>query len=96
MKTRYKYIHFERKPQDPLGNKILNIVLDQPETVHPKAIWHCYSNRGKVELGWCEYYAEWNQWIYVSECDGIIYSHDCLTHIANFLQQLNKEIRYVA
>jgi hypothetical protein len=55
-------------------------------------LWWCMNRKHKDELGAVRHYPGWKQWVFSQRADeGIILSHDCLTDIADFLQQLNKE-----
>jgi len=49
----------------------------------------CFNNRSGVEIGVVVYYPPWKMYVYQPEQD-TVYSPDCLTDIADFLQSLNK------
>ena len=74
MKTRYKYIHFERVPHCLCGGFPL---------------WDCRNNKtdnGLGVIGWC---AQWREYVLTPD-QNTIFSADCCRDIADFLGQLNE------
>lgn len=53
----------------------------------PTAIWACRNRKQKGNLGQVEWYGLWRRWIFVPG-DGTVFSSDCLTDIADFMNQL--------
>lgn len=52
--------------------------------------WWCANNKSGDILARVEWYHPWKQWIMACTGDSVVFSHDCLTDIADFLRQLNE------
>ncbi len=53
--------------------------------------WVCMNRKTAEYLGCCRYYGPWKQWVFEQVSGLMIWSHDCLTDIADFLRQLNAQ-----
>lgn len=60
------------------------LVSDKPK------IWECCNTKSNDVLGCVDWFVSWRQFVFNPE-NLTTYSHDCLTDIAHFLQQLNIE-----
>lgn len=55
-----------------------------------KGEWICFNNKSKYALGWICYYRKWK--LYVIEFkSGCVFNNSCLTDIAHFLKQLQRD-----
>lgn len=79
MKTKYKYVCFR---------KSAIIVVSNSDISMSKQVWTCYANKSSDTLGTVLWYPSWKQYC-VQFNDDAIFSTDCLTDIADFLEQLN-------
>jgi len=53
--------------------------------------WICMNRKTASYMGCVCWYANWKQWIFEQISGSTIWSHDCLTDVADFLKQLNAE-----
>lgn len=75
MKTEYKYIHFEKRPNP--GKKML--------------IYACISNRDRNILGYVVWWGAWWKYVFkIENIRGkLIFDDNCFDDINAFLKQLN-------
>ena len=74
MKTKYKYIHFENKPE-------FDAFMGQP-------VYACKNNRYGDQLAQIYFYAPWKQYV-ADFSKTVVFSADCLADIQDFLNQVN-------
>jgi hypothetical protein len=74
MKTKYKFIYFEKANWKTEGFKV----------------WRCLNSKSSNTLGYVEYYLLWKQYIFEAYADSIVFSASCLDDISHFLKQLNE------
>ena len=55
-------------------------------------IWSCYNNKTNELLGDIDYYKSWRQYV-IEFQSGCVFNNQCLRDIADFLDQINKEVR---
>ena len=48
-------------------------------------LWVCFNNKTNDPLCSLEYYAPWKQWVLAAKSPTSVFSADCLTNIAHFL-----------
>ena len=81
MKTRYRYIQFEKiEVKDRSGNI-------------GSMWWTCWSNEPESvdELGYVEFYPQWKCWVFTASDNNLtILSAGCLRDIADFMDQLKE------
>jgi len=46
-------------------------------------------NKKGVNLGWINYYEDWNKYVFSTAGDTIVFDMICLREIANFLKELD-------
>lgn len=51
----------------------------------------CLNNKTNSYLGEVDFYKPWKQWVFSAWDESCVFSHECLTDIADFLRQLNTE-----
>ena len=73
MKTRYKYIYFEKDVITKNSN-------------HP--MWLCCNNKTDIQLGKIEWYAPWRQYCFEAHDELVVFSKSCLQDICHFMSQL--------
>lgn len=56
---------------------------------HKPEQWACVNNKTQAALGAVDYETQWKQFVFWTGNEDAIFSHDCLTDIADFLKQLN-------
>lgn len=54
-------------------------------------LWLCFNTKAGDVLMIIEYYKPWKQWVSSGTVPDAVFSHDCHTNIAHFLQQLNEK-----
>jgi hypothetical protein len=59
------------------------------EDMHP--IYDCFARTDQLCLGTVGWFRRWNQFCFFCAPE-TLHSHQCLTDIADFLQQLNDEV----
>lgn len=52
--------------------------------------WLC-KNRNEIVLGWAEYNIKWKEWEFCPN-DNMAFTIECLHDIADFIEQLNKDL----
>lgn len=67
--------------------KHLNIVMfkQKPKT----KVFKVFSNHDGSDLGFVYWSGRWRQYVYDPDMNSIIWSHDCLTELADFIRDLN-------
>ena len=74
-----------------MRTKYRHIYFDEVEFKNNHKTWLCRSNDGDDLLGVVGYGA-WRQYTF-SPYENTEFSHDCLSDIAHFLRQANKEVK---
>lgn len=77
MKTKYKYIHFEKINENDADSD---------------AEWDCKNNKSKCVLGIIEYYGRWKQYVFEAYGD-CVFNVDCLNDIVDFMKQLPRKAK---
>jgi hypothetical protein len=54
-----------------------------------KTAYVCLNKKSGGILGFIEWYLEWNQYVLVPDSEMIVFSAECLDHIAHFIRQAN-------
>jgi hypothetical protein len=79
MKTRYKYIHFEKTE----------------EIVHSERVWNCCNNRSGKILAKVFYYKPWKEYCFTQAEQDVVFNDGCLLDMVDFIRQLNENGRSI-
>lgn len=76
-----------------LKTKYKFIEMVSADEFNKKPMYEIKNIKRKDKLGVIFYYPPWKQYTFTQYNENILFSHDCLTDIADFIKQLNAELK---
>lgn len=70
-----------------MSHLTIELFKEKPKT----KVWRVFSNHDRTELGFVLWVGKWRQYVYDTDSNNVIWSHDCLEELKNFIIKVNKE-----
>ena len=63
------------------------IKFEEWDSLNGKMAYVCLNKKVGDTLGYAEWYPQWKQYVFVAESEIVVFSAECLEHIADFLHK---------